>query len=34
MLFEVNMGKGKLLMTTIDLTDGLAERPVDEQLKL
>jgi len=34
MLFEVNVGKGKLLMTSIDLTDSLAERPVAEQLKL
>ena len=34
MLFEVNVGKGKLLMTSIDLSDSLAERPVAEQLKL
>jgi len=34
MLFEVNVGKGKLLMTSIDLTDSLSERPVAEQLKL
>lgn len=34
MLFEVNVGKGKLLMTSIDLTDSLSGRPVAEQLKL
>ncbi|MFA5044865.1 MAG: beta-glucuronidase, partial [Paludibacter sp.] len=32
MLFEVNVGKGKLMMTSIDLSNNLEKRPVAEQL--
>ena len=32
MLFEANVGKGKLMMTSIDLTNNLEERPVAENL--
>jgi Beta-galactosidase/beta-glucuronidase len=32
MLFEANVGKGKLLMTSCDLKKNLAERPVAESL--
>jgi hypothetical protein len=32
MLFEANVGKGKLMMTSIDLTNNLEERPVAESL--
>jgi hypothetical protein len=32
MLFEANVGKGKLMMTSIDLKNNLEERPVAEQL--
>lgn len=32
MLFEVNVGKGKLMMTSIDLTNNFEERPVAESL--
>ena len=32
MLIEVNVGKGKLIMTSMDLSENLEERPVAEQL--
>ena len=32
MLFEVNVGKGKLMMTSIDLKKDLDKRPVAAQL--
>lgn len=32
MLFEANVGKGKLMMTSIDLTSNLQDRPVAENL--
>jgi len=32
MLFEAKVGKGSLVMTSIDLTTKLDERPVAEQL--
>ena len=32
MLLEANVGKGKLMMTSIDLTNNLEERPVAENL--
>jgi len=32
MLFEANVGKGKLMMTSIDLNNNLKERPVAESL--
>ena len=33
MLIEARVGRGRLLMTTMDITNNLAERPVARQMR-